>query len=111
MTEYFEVLQQSINAIHNFNPDYIVLSLGFDTYEHDPIAGLNITEDGFREIGHYTTLSLFKANSSCSRRWLQRRKNRNTHRKLLKWRSLCPNRLKYVRWSCNITRGSLRLLH
>ncbi len=49
--DYLETLQQAIAKVNDFKPDYLVLSLGFDTYEHDPIAGLGIDEASYEVIG------------------------------------------------------------
>ena len=34
-----------------FQPDVLVVALGLDASEHDPLAFLAITTDGFRRIG------------------------------------------------------------
>jgi acetoin utilization deacetylase AcuC-like enzyme len=38
-------------AIASFAPTALVLALGLDASEHDPLAALKITTDGFRRIG------------------------------------------------------------
>lgn len=48
---YLKTLQEAIGKINDYKPEYFVLSLGFDTYEHDPIAGLGIDEDTYEVIG------------------------------------------------------------
>ena len=48
---YIEALQVAKNAIASFAPTVLVLALGLDASEHDPLAGLKITTDGFRRIG------------------------------------------------------------
>jgi acetoin utilization deacetylase AcuC-like enzyme len=49
--KYLESLGKAFEIINKFSPDYVVVSLGFDTYENDPIGGLGIDEESFRTIG------------------------------------------------------------
>jgi acetoin utilization deacetylase AcuC-like enzyme len=35
----------------SFRPDMVLISAGFDPYEHDPLGGFRVTVDGFRTIG------------------------------------------------------------
>lgn len=51
LPQYLETLTEATKRINDFNPDYVVLSLGFDTYEDDPIAGLGLTEDDYQPLG------------------------------------------------------------
>lgn len=37
--------------IENFGPEFILVSAGYDGHEDDPLAGLNITTDGYRKLG------------------------------------------------------------
>ncbi len=37
-------------AIRAFAPDLVLVSAGFDAHEDDPLASMNVTEDGFREL-------------------------------------------------------------
>lgn len=55
---YLEVLQKAVNEIQDFSADYVVLSLGFDTFEHDPIGGLNIDEASYATIGELLATQL-----------------------------------------------------
>ncbi|WMD22432.1 histone deacetylase family protein [Achromobacter seleniivolatilans] len=48
---FFERLAQARRAIELFQPDAIVLSLGFDIFEKDPQAMVSVTEDGFERLG------------------------------------------------------------
>lgn len=48
--KYVKVLKRAIVDIKNFMPKYLVLSLGFDTYEKDPIGGFKITPSFYRQI-------------------------------------------------------------
>lgn len=49
--EYLAVLDKAIDHIAKFKPDFIVLSMGFDTYEEDPIGGMGLNEEVYGEIG------------------------------------------------------------
>jgi len=48
---FFERLQEAIAALRRFEPDALVLSLGFDIYELDPQSQVAVTGDGFRRLG------------------------------------------------------------
>lgn len=36
-----------VPAIEQFKPDVLLVSAGFDAFEHDPLAGMRVTHDGF----------------------------------------------------------------
>ncbi len=38
------------NAVAAFKPDFILISAGFDAHQDDPLAQLNVTDDGFSEM-------------------------------------------------------------
>jgi acetoin utilization deacetylase AcuC-like enzyme len=57
-TEYLAALDEAIAAINDYQPDYFVLSLGFDTYENDPIGNLGIDEDSYMTIAAKIAKSL-----------------------------------------------------
>lgn len=44
---FFDRLDESLSAIRLFEPDVIVLALGFDTYYEDPQAKVSVTTEGF----------------------------------------------------------------
>jgi acetoin utilization deacetylase AcuC-like enzyme len=48
---YIEALKVANRAIAAFAPTALVLARGLDASEHDPLAALKITTDGFRRIG------------------------------------------------------------
>jgi acetoin utilization deacetylase AcuC-like enzyme len=48
---YIAALDAAKHAIASFAPTALVLALGLDASEHDPLAALKITTDGFRRIG------------------------------------------------------------
>ncbi|MDX1587828.1 MAG: histone deacetylase family protein [Oleiphilaceae bacterium] len=48
---FFERLDQAADAIRLYQPDVLVLALGFDIYKDDPQAKVAVTNDGFRRMG------------------------------------------------------------
>jgi acetoin utilization deacetylase AcuC-like enzyme len=48
---YQVALAEAAKTIHAFAPGALVVALGLDASEHDPLAGLAITTEGFRRIG------------------------------------------------------------
>ena len=49
--EYQAALASALEAIRGFGPSMVVVSLGLDTYEQDPISDLALTADGFEACG------------------------------------------------------------
>ncbi|KAG0322426.1 hypothetical protein BGZ97_006536 [Linnemannia gamsii] len=51
--DYVETLDKLIqDHVIPFKPDYILVSLGVDTYKDDPIAGFLVTSEGYPRIGN-----------------------------------------------------------
>jgi len=50
-TAYAAALDDACAAVAAFAPDAIVVSLGVDTYEHDPISQFRLTRDDFPRLG------------------------------------------------------------
>jgi acetoin utilization deacetylase AcuC-like enzyme len=49
--EYLRAFDQVVApAVERFGPDLLLVSAGFDAHEQDPLAGMRVTEDGFREL-------------------------------------------------------------
>jgi acetoin utilization deacetylase AcuC-like enzyme len=48
---YFAALDQALSIIRGSALAYLVLSIGMDIYEADPLGKFRITRDGIREIG------------------------------------------------------------
>jgi acetoin utilization deacetylase AcuC-like enzyme len=46
-----QALARAGTAIDAFAPGALVVAFGLDASEHDPLAGLAVTTDGFRRIG------------------------------------------------------------
>ena len=42
-------------AIRAFEPELLLVSAGFDAAASDPIGGMSISEEGFRELGRRAT--------------------------------------------------------
>lgn len=42
-SQYAETLNKALADVRKFNPKYLVVSAGFDTYQHDPICGFRLT--------------------------------------------------------------------
>jgi acetoin utilization deacetylase AcuC-like enzyme len=52
--EYAEAIQGEIlPALRRFAPDVLILSAGFDAWQHDPLGGMRVTEEGFRRWGEW----------------------------------------------------------
>lgn len=49
-SQYQTVLEQALEHIREFRPDYLVISLGLDTHESDPIGGFRLTSEYFTEM-------------------------------------------------------------
>jgi acetoin utilization deacetylase AcuC-like enzyme len=42
-------------AVERFEPDLLLVSAGFDAHEQDPLAGMRVSEEGFRELSRRCT--------------------------------------------------------
>jgi acetoin utilization deacetylase AcuC-like enzyme len=49
--DYLVTLDRAARAIRNYGANVLVVALGLDAYENDPLRGLAITTDGFARIG------------------------------------------------------------
>ena len=49
--DYIKAIGEAEKTIRAFAPGALVVALGLDASEHDPLAGLAVTTDGFRRIG------------------------------------------------------------
>jgi acetoin utilization deacetylase AcuC-like enzyme len=48
---YREVFESRLRpAAEAFKPDFIIISAGFDAHRDDPLAGMDLTEDGYAEL-------------------------------------------------------------
>jgi acetoin utilization deacetylase AcuC-like enzyme len=49
--EYLRAFDHTVvPAVERFDPDLLLVSAGFDAHEDDPLAGMRLTADGFREL-------------------------------------------------------------
>ena len=48
---YSEALARAVQAIRTFGPDVLLVSLGLDTYEKDPISHFKITSEDYLRMG------------------------------------------------------------
>ena len=48
---YLDVLEQALDAVDDFEPAIVVVSLGFDTFGADPLCDLALTTAGFGRCG------------------------------------------------------------
>ncbi|MBA3375142.1 MAG: histone deacetylase [Actinobacteria bacterium] len=49
--EYVRVFREAVEpAISAFDPHLVLVSAGFDAHEEDPLGGMRLTADGFREL-------------------------------------------------------------
>ena len=49
--KWMEALDDALARISSYRPDALVVSLGVDTYEADPISSFKLTTDDFRAYG------------------------------------------------------------
>lgn len=49
--KYLATLRQALKLIKEFNPEFLVVSVGFDTYINDPIGGFRLTSPFYEVIG------------------------------------------------------------
>jgi len=48
---YFPFMEQAMGRIRDFKPDLIAVSMGFDTYEKDPLTDFGLTKEDYRQMG------------------------------------------------------------
>ncbi len=49
--EYAQVFRETVEpAVRAFDPDLVLVSAGFDAHEKDPLGGMRLTVEGFREL-------------------------------------------------------------
>ena len=49
--QYLSVLDEALDMIKKFAPNYLVVSAGMDTFDGDPLGKFKVTRNGFMEIG------------------------------------------------------------
>jgi acetoin utilization deacetylase AcuC-like enzyme len=50
-SQYIETLRQAIDEINEFDPLFLGVSIGFDTYKLDPVGGLGLEIESYGKIG------------------------------------------------------------
>jgi acetoin utilization deacetylase AcuC-like enzyme len=54
--QYLERLEEVVEpAIRAFEPELLLVSAGFDAAASDPIGGMSLSEEGFRELGRHAS--------------------------------------------------------
>ncbi|MBY0335855.1 MAG: histone deacetylase family protein [Acetobacteraceae bacterium] len=48
---WLAALEAALEEVRSFRPDALVVALGFDASEHEPLAALRVTADGFARAG------------------------------------------------------------
>jgi acetoin utilization deacetylase AcuC-like enzyme len=48
---YFSAVDQAVEAIRSYDPDFLIIGAGFDTHETYPIGGFKLTTDAYSEVG------------------------------------------------------------
>lgn len=49
--EWSTALDEALAKIEDYNPDYLLISLGVDTFENDPISSFKLKSDDFTDYG------------------------------------------------------------
>ena len=53
--EYLRAFDHTVApALERFDPELVIVSAGFDAHDDDPLAGMRVTADGFRELAKRT---------------------------------------------------------
>ncbi len=64
--EFFQIFRQILFPVAKaFEPDFILVSAGFDTYVDDPLGGMNVTPRGYAAL---TRIMMDLARTCCSER-------------------------------------------
>jgi acetoin utilization deacetylase AcuC-like enzyme len=48
--EYLQAFAEVEDAVRPFEPELVLVSAGFDAHVDDPLAGMRVSADGFREL-------------------------------------------------------------
>ena len=51
--EFLSLFNNSLEAISSYRPDFLVVSMGFDTHLNDPVGRGMLSEQNFFELGEY----------------------------------------------------------
>jgi acetoin utilization deacetylase AcuC-like enzyme len=50
---FFSKVEEALTALRLYQPDVIVLALGFDIYKDDPQAKVSVSSEGFCRLGNH----------------------------------------------------------
>lgn len=64
-SEYAVAFNEIEEVVSQFQPEFLLISAGFDAHHRDPLASMRLTADGFRQM---TKRALHLANQHCSNR-------------------------------------------
>jgi acetoin utilization deacetylase AcuC-like enzyme len=54
--EYLHAFDHTVSpALERFDPELLIVSAGFDAHVNDPLAGMRVTREGFRELARRTS--------------------------------------------------------
>jgi acetoin utilization deacetylase AcuC-like enzyme len=48
---YLKTLEKALEVVGSFRPEVLAVSMGFDTFDGDPLAGQHLTENGYGKMG------------------------------------------------------------
>jgi acetoin utilization deacetylase AcuC-like enzyme len=51
--DYFPVMEKAMEKIKNFKPDVVGVSMGFDTYEKDPLTQFGLAQPDYVRLGQW----------------------------------------------------------
>jgi acetoin utilization deacetylase AcuC-like enzyme len=49
--DYFQALDSALKRVAEFKPDLLGISMGFDTYEKDPLTQFGLTKKDYHRVG------------------------------------------------------------
>ncbi len=62
---YLKTLEKALARIQQFMPDVLAISLGFDTYEKDPLAGFLLKKESYRKIAKTIANTVKECRARC----------------------------------------------
>ncbi len=62
---YLKTLRKALSTIENFSPDVVAISLGFDTYESDPLASFLLRRESYPKIAGMISRTVSETGARC----------------------------------------------
>ncbi len=62
---YLKTLEKALSTIENFSPDVVAISLGFDTYEGDPLASFLLRKESYAKIAGMISRTVSEMSARC----------------------------------------------